>query len=764
ETDLYVAPDGDDANPGTMAAPLATVEGARQALRDLKAGDGLPAGGMAVCLREGVYERTETFELGSEDSGTASSPIVWRAQAGEEVRFVGALALATSDFSAVTSGSNPGAWGRLDVAAQGQVQQLDLSTYTSDYGVMTSRTGGDNEAMELFHDGGVMQLARYPDFVEAADVDEDFTQIEVTGSGLSPDVSGTYVRAGDHNGRPYYQLTGQSWFIYFRPQNGVYYLGNTSALGGANTHAWWCGGGSYPFGLYHPDWGSPTGMPYAKAIRDTGFSEIQSTSDDTHFVYEGTRPERWTAAEEPMLMGYWEHLWDARHVELVAIDTSGKVLTITDHAYGTSAHRPYFAYNLLEEITQPGEYYVDRTTGTLYFWPREANLTGELRVSMMQQELWRLTDVSYVTLRGIVFEMSRGDLVRIDGGDHVTLERCTLKNAGGSGVRISGTSNGVERCTIAHVGEYGADVRGGDRETITAGGNFVRNSEIHHFGRLFWTYRSAVRLNDQSTVRHLASAGNVVEHNLLHHAPHAAVLLSGNEHRIENNEIHDVCEWASDAGAIYTGRDWGYRNNLIRHNFIHHIKSPLGPATHGIYLDDCVSGFTVHGNVLYRASPSSAILHGGGRDNIIVNNIIVKNGRGHHADTRGTTRIVHDGSSWDLLQKIVDMSYQQDPWASAYPELAAIPNDWNQLSGSHWLYPEGSVFSRNLGWQNTVWLNENGDDPFSHYAEVADNVEDADPMFVDEANLDLNLQPGSPALAIPGFEPIPFDDIGIQPP
>ncbi|MBK9990341.1 MAG: hypothetical protein IPP19_06320 [Verrucomicrobia bacterium] len=48
------------------------------------------------------------------------------------------------------------------------------------------------------------------------------------------------------------------------------------------------------------------------------------------------------------------------------------------------------------------------------------------------------------------------------------------------------------------------------------------------------------------------------------------------------------------------------------------------------------------------------------------------------------------------------------------------------------------------------------------YAEVADNVADQDPLFVDEAAGNLNLKANSPALAIPGFTAIPFDQIGIR--
>jgi len=48
---VYVSPGGSDANPGTIEKPLATLAAARDALRAIKAGSGLPAGGATVWLR-----------------------------------------------------------------------------------------------------------------------------------------------------------------------------------------------------------------------------------------------------------------------------------------------------------------------------------------------------------------------------------------------------------------------------------------------------------------------------------------------------------------------------------------------------------------------------------------------------------------------------------------------------------------------------------------------------------------------------------------
>jgi hypothetical protein len=53
--------------------------------------------------------------------------------------------------------------------------------------------------------------------------------------------------------------------------------------------------------------------------------------------------------------------------------------------------------------------------------------------------------------------------------------------------------------------------------------------------------------------------------------------------------------------------------------------------------------------------------------------------------------------------------------------------------------------------------------PSRAFAEIKDDVPDQDPLFVDEAKLDLTLRPESPALKIPGFVPIPFASIGIKP-
>ena len=274
--------------------------------------------------------------------------------------------------------------------------------------------------------------------------------------------------------------------------------------------------------------------------------------------------------------------------------------------------------------------------------------------------------------------------------------------------------------------------------------------------------------------------GNIAEHNEIYDAPDQAILLHGNDNLIRYNEISNVVQEASDAGAIYIGRDYGYRGNNISNNFIHNVQSIFGVSV-GIYLDDSVSGITVKGNILYDIN-GLATDNAGGRDNIIINNIMVNTQGGLETDMRAKLYANYDFNgqepdSWNLLGRLnVDydtfydhlpdlplIDYQHGVWATHYPALAAIPNDWSQVSNSHWLEPEGSVFSCNVAWNVGSLLNESctgGCGALTHYAEVANNIV-ADPLFVDADHLNMNLQPNSPAYSLPCFQSIPFNSIGI---
>jgi len=86
--DFYVAPTGDDANPGSRQQPFATLQRARDAVRALKSQGPLTAP-VRVNVAGGTYTMTEPFVLRPEDSGTERAPVTYRAQPGARPVFTG---------------------------------------------------------------------------------------------------------------------------------------------------------------------------------------------------------------------------------------------------------------------------------------------------------------------------------------------------------------------------------------------------------------------------------------------------------------------------------------------------------------------------------------------------------------------------------------------------------------------------------------------------------------------------------------------------
>jgi hypothetical protein len=469
------------------------------------------------------------------------------------------------------------------------------------------------------------------------------------------------------------------------------------------------------------------------------------------FGYVGDEPSHWSQPAEAFLHGLWGYDWADDHLPIAALDTTNHTITLGEMSgYPLKDGQPFYAENILEELTVPGEFYLDRTTGLLYLWPPDGASGQDTVVSLLDGPLVRLAaGAAFVTWQDLTLEDTRSTLLEVQGSHDVLLSGLLLRNSGTTAVTISGNKNVMHGCEITGTGDEGVTVSGGDRKSLTAAGNVVEQTHIHHWARFDWMYKAGI---------HLSGVGNIVRHNLLHDAPHAAILYGGNEHLFELNEIHHVCQSTSDAGAMYSGRDWGARGNIIRHNFIHDIQSWRSSNVHGIYLDDTLAGIRVEGNVLYKVA-AAALKHGGGRDDIMINNVIARCATGLATDARGSGR----ETKFNLVAKLDAVGYQMEPWKSRYPACAAIPDSWDLVSapGALWLYPQGSIFSRNIGFANTAWIKEE-QMATTYFAEVKDDVADQDPLFTDEAKLDLSLRPGSPALMIPGFQPIPFADIGIK--
>ncbi|RME94421.1 MAG: hypothetical protein D6766_05845, partial [Verrucomicrobia bacterium] len=86
--EIHVHPQGRDTQPGTAAAPLASLEGARRWIAAHHLAGREP---VTVWVHGGTYHLDQTFHLGPQDSGTAEAPVTYRAVPGEAVTLKGSL-------------------------------------------------------------------------------------------------------------------------------------------------------------------------------------------------------------------------------------------------------------------------------------------------------------------------------------------------------------------------------------------------------------------------------------------------------------------------------------------------------------------------------------------------------------------------------------------------------------------------------------------------------------------------------------------------
>ncbi len=769
--EIYVSPTGSDSAPGTLAAPFKTLGRAQTAVRSLADG-GLPAQGVVVWLRGGTYEIDATFTLTAADSGTATSTITWSGYPGESANLVGGKTLPASGFSAVTSASP--IWSRLDPSAQGQVVMASLPALgVTDYGVLKERgfcNSGNQAALELSIDGASMPLARWPDPAQDTPPQSDTgASLTVYGSGVTPDVTGAYVMTGTADGVSQYArtgLVGGKQYNLYRWTNGTsraWFLTTTTGAGyPGNTDPWWY--------LYSPDLGPMTpnnGAAGTPGFADPsaynhGFVAVTQAVSSTQFGFTSTRPSRWTQATDMWVHGMFEYDWADCHEAVSALDPTGQTITLAGTpGYGITTQGVWYAENLLEEITRPGEWYLDRTSGALYLWPPGPLAQSSIVVSTLSAPLVAIQGASNLVLRDVTLEAGRAQLVDVSQGDSVQLLGVTLRNAGTSGATLSGQKVSVSYAHVYGTGGLGIAVSGGDRPSLTPGNNSVDDSNIHDFGRWEWMYQPGISLQD---------AGNLARNNKIHDSPHAAILYGGNDHVIELNDIYNACQYTADAGAIYSGRDWGARGNIIRNNYLHAITSFLSTDVNAIYLDDCLSGILVQGNIVDGVG-AYGVLHGGGRDDLMTDNVLAHCGAAAlSADARCLTWLPQGtpnntpGDSWDLLGKLEADNYQQDPWATAFPACAAIPDSWSTIIApdAGWLLPQGSEFSRNLGSGNAAWIAQADPQALPAYAAITGNAPDGGAIFVDEDAGNLNLTAAAIASVL-GLQTVPFGSIGIQP-
>jgi len=492
------------------------------------------------------------------------------------------------------------------------------------------------------------------------------------------------------------------------------------------------------------------------------------------FQYAGDRPERWTDEKDVWLHGYWLTPYQAIHVKLKSFDTGKRTISLALTSAGQPIRRapvpvavanaaPYYAYNLLSEIEVPGEWYIDRDTGKLYFYPPEEIQNSEAVVSTMDKPLITTSDLSNTVFYGMTFEVTRRDAIVMAGGRNNLIAKSVIRNSGQWAVKIeSGWEHSVIGCDIYDTGEGGVSLNleksrptliPGRKELIPAR-HTVENNHIYRFNRFHGGYRPAVRIE---------GVGQRVSHNLINDSPMPAIEFNHNDHVIEFNEFHDVLHTGREMGAIYVyGEPWYMmsRGTVMRNNFFHHISSNSSPNltqhAFAIVLDCINSGIVMENNIFFRV-PRPILLPG--PDNRIENNLFIDSEHTIQLNNMWTLfnnskgePIAYRISRW-AEERLKVVRYKQPPWSSRYPQMVNILSDKTPVG-----WAKGIAVSRNIntGGRFMTFGGVRGDMEFSNNWTVEA------PLFIDRNNMDFSLRPGAPAYGLTGLEPLsPMEDTGV---
>ena len=362
--------------------------------------------------------------------------------------------------------------------------------------------------------------------------------------------------------------------------------------------------------------------------------------------------------------------WYDQYIEIADFNAARHSIRLnTPTAYPIAPGRRFVVLNHISLLESPWEWYYNSAESNLQFILPKTIRPKNIEVSYLNTAL-SLINSNNLVFKNFQIRNSSGTGVQIRKSQNIQFIDLEVSNTGGWGVNAQRSSEiQISNSVIHDTGLGGILLTGGDRATLHRSDNLIFNTHIHHVGQTLANFSPAVDLK---------GVGATIRKCHIEYTPANSVWIEGNEHLIEKNEINNICELASDCGAIYSGRDWTYRGNVIRDNSIHDLygygllniepekqQINYGPGgVRGVYLDDGASGFIVAGNKFYNAGFIS-IQIGGGRDNIIEGNTIETDKYSVWIDNRWP------GYKWEINRhRLSNSPYQNSFWRSRYPDLA----------------------------------------------------------------------------------------------
>lgn len=495
------------------------------------------------------------------------------------------------------------------------------------------------------------------------------------------------------------------------------------------------------------------------------------------------------------------HFWIEERSPIAAFDPDTRRVTMARPSraplVGKSGSQlaDYYLDNVFEALEEPGEWYLDRPRGRLYYRPRpgdtpatteiiaprllqlvvcEGHVDTDQAVEQIRFEGlhfahtdWRHPshDGAVVRGRSRPDRHSRGrdaaasqaacdvpGVIAFEAARHCALEDCRLDNLGWYGVSIGDACTDIRLvgCRIRDTGAGGVLINGAEASHPDAarrrtGVVTITDNTLQEGGRIF---HSAVGILAMNAYR------VTLAHNLIFDYFYTAISCgwewgyqqsASHSNTIAYNHIHTIGQGLlSDMGGIYTlGVQPG---TVIRNNLVHGVRS----AHYGgwcLYPDEGSSHLLIENNVCFDADREVFHQHYG-RENLVVNNILafgreaalrVSRAEPHISLTLLRNIVVSDGAPMVALggrAPEADATIRSD--ANLFFDVAGKPPRFRLAGGSL----AGLAAWKALGYDR--------------------HSRSADPGFTGLKKRHFTLPSDSPAFAL-GFRPIDLSRVGPRP-
>jgi len=501
----HVSPTGDDTAAGTADGPLATLERARDRIREALGQDPAGTGSHVILLGPGVHRRPAPFDLDDRDQGLTIRGPADRSARLHAGRPVPAVAIGRVTVAATR--------GRFDPAAVEHVVTIDLAAAGvrsfEAPPVVFSDGGG---LPDLYVDDVPLPLSRWPNEGDA--LMERVLDRGVWSGKPAERRGGVFVSAPDERG---------DW----RPRH------------------WRVADGVWLEGYWRVPWDPQTIRVAAIDPARRSITHAAAVNGGIGSKYApkgalGDGREPWCAVnlpEEIDVPGEW------------CLDLASQVIYLwpppspSPPADGTGAGRTVEGRMadgaiVVADQTAPLVRLRDARDVTIERLTIEGGLGGGIDIG----------GGSGNTVAGCLLRNLGGTAVTVRGGTDNGVRSCDVHTIGEAGIRLSGGDRAaLAPCRNFAVNNDVSDV-GRRRKTWAA---------AIHVGSPVGTFEYG------------DAVGCRVARNALHDLPHAAVLYEGNDNIIEANEVCRVALTSGDVGAFYTRHDWTSHGNVLRRNYVH---------------------------------------------------------------------------------------------------------------------------------------------------------------------------------------------------